>query len=56
MLDKSMRVIEVLYALKVCRVFDQPPGARCSPTIVHDLLADMRVCCEGNEHVVLESE
>ena len=52
-LDKAMRVIEVLHSLHVCTKFDQPVGGACSQTVVRDLVSDMSACCAGNEHAVL---
>lgn len=51
-LDKSMRFIEVLYALKKCRIWeDNKPANICYEGLLPDLAAAFRSCCEGSEHV-----
>ena len=52
-LDKSMKLIEILYAFKRCHRFDQPRGKLCYGGVAEDLTSDATKCCEGNEHIVL---
>jgi hypothetical protein len=52
-LDKAMKLIEVLFAFKHCRRFDRPRGELCYGGVAEDLVADAGECCAGNEHIVL---
>ena len=50
-LDKSMRFIEVLYALKKCRAWTSGVSTICYKGLLPDLADAFRSCCEGSEHV-----
>ena len=56
LLDKALRVVEVLVALKTCQRFVPSTGLTsrvCSSALPAQLAAEFRLCCAGAEHVIL---
>ena len=54
LLDKAEQVVDVLHALANCEEFTPEPGL-CYNKRVQSLAVHTRLCCQGNEHLVLHS-
>ena len=46
-LDKALRLVELLYALKTCRTFNQPAGSVCYAGTVSDIVSGIEACCSA---------
>ena len=45
MLDKALRIVELLFALRSCPTFRAAPGHVCDPGLAQSLARDVAACC-----------